>query len=102
MFLFAIFNQLRGVFLSIFIPACALLMRSNGAVYMHKLRLPITTILLLLAWGFILLKKRMHFKEWCDDVFIRPQGFLLLFRKIGWNDEVSSLIICVISFTCGT
>jgi hypothetical protein len=60
------------------------------------IRLPITTILLLLAWGFILWKKRTHFKEWCDDVSVRSQDFLLLFRKIGWNYEVSSVIICVI------
>lgn len=60
------------------------------------LRLPITTPILLLVWLCIWLGKRKHFKTWCDVAFNISAQFLLSFKRVGWNYEKSSVIICVI------
>lgn len=57
---------------------------------------PITTILLVLAWGTIFILHHHDFKEWCDWAFDKSVEFLLWFKCIGWNYVVSSVIICVV------
>lgn len=60
------------------------------------LRLPIATPILLLLWLCIWLGKRKHFRAWCDVAFNISVRFLLSFKRVGWNYEKSSVIICVV------
>ena len=57
---------------------------------------PIFTILTSLIWSFIFYKARNYFREGCDVGFRKSQEFLFLFKRIGWNYIVASVIICVI------
>lgn len=60
------------------------------------LKLPLTTPILLASWCVIWIAKRRHFKKWCDKTFDKSVRFLLFFKRIGWNYELASVIICVI------
>jgi len=60
------------------------------------IKIPVTTPLLIAIWLMILIKEHKHFKSWCDEMFEASVRFLLWFQRIGWNYEVSSVIICVI------
>ena len=57
---------------------------------------PITTTLLLVAWFYIFYRTRNYFSRWCDVAFRKSADFLLWFKRIGWNYEVASVIICVL------
>ena len=57
---------------------------------------PVFTILTILIWSIIFYKTRKYFREWCDVGFRKSQEFLFLFKRIGWNYIVASVIICVI------
>lgn len=57
---------------------------------------PITTPLLLLAWGVIFFVHRNDFSQWCDWAFQKSVDFLLWFKCIGWDYILSSVIICVV------
>ena len=59
---------------------------------------PLFTLLLLLAWIYILnkIRTKRNFRIWCDWAFMKSRYFLLYFKRIGWNYIVSSVIICVI------
>lgn len=48
------------------------------------------------VWFGIALMTIGRFQTWCDTVFWKSVGFLLWFRKIGWNYHLASVIICVI------
>lgn len=60
------------------------------------LTLPITTPLLLLAWGAIYLKVRHRFDKWCDWMFKKSVDFLMYFNRYGSNYVLSSVIFCII------
>ena len=56
------------------------------------LRMPITTPLLLLAWGGIVIATRGRFHQWCDRVFVLSQKFIRFFGEY----VQYSVVICVI------
>ena len=57
---------------------------------------PITTPLLTIAWAILFFVHRNDFRQWCDWVFQKSVDFLLWFKSIGWNYNLSSVIICVL------
>lgn len=57
--------------------------------------MPLLSLLFILGWGVFLWLDPMGFRERCDWAFKKSVDFLLLFRSIGWNYVVSSVIICV-------
>ena len=57
---------------------------------------PVFTTLLAAAWIYIFYRTRHYFSRWCDIGFKKSRDFLLWFKRIGWNYEVSSVIICVV------
>ncbi|MDE7455728.1 MAG: hypothetical protein K2M96_03370 [Prevotella sp.] len=59
-------------------------------------RMPFLTPLYIIAWVIFLKKDQMAFRNRCDWAFMKSVDFLLLFKRIGWNYVVSSVIICVI------
>ena len=58
--------------------------------------MPFLTPMYIIAWVIFLWKDQMKFRDRCDWAFDRSVDFLLLFKKIGWNYVVSSVIICVV------
>ena len=60
-------------------------------------RMPFLTPLLASAWIVFIWKDKMKFRNRCDWAFGKSVDFLLLFKKIGWNYIVSSVIICVVT-----
>ena len=58
--------------------------------------LPITTMIWILLWIYIIWSKRKFFKDWCDAAFKLSVDFLLKFKRIGWNYWKASVIICVV------
>lgn len=58
--------------------------------------LPVFTPLWLLLWAGIFIAKGKTFRQWSDRVFKKSVDFLLWFRRIGWNYETASVIICVV------
>ena len=58
--------------------------------------MPFITPMYIIAWVIFLWKDQMKFRDRCDWAFDRSVDFLLLFKKIGWNYVVSSVIICVV------
>ncbi len=57
---------------------------------------PVISILFIVLWGYIFYKTRKNFSYYCDIAFRVSQLFLLMFKVIGWNYVISSVIICVI------
>lgn len=60
------------------------------------IRFPYFTPAFIVAWTILFLKKRKTFRPWCDYVFKKSVDFLLFFRKVGWNYEKASVIVCVL------
>lgn len=60
------------------------------------LRLPITTVVLLLVWLGIFIVTRHNFSQWCDRGFNASVDFLNWFNRFGGNYVLNSVIICVI------
>lgn len=58
--------------------------------------LPFLSPMYIMAWVIFLWKDPMTFRDRCDWAFMKSVDFLLLFKRIGWNYIVSSVIICVI------
>ena len=58
--------------------------------------MPILTPMYIIAWVIFLWKDPMKFRDRCDWAFMKSVDFLLLFKRIGWNYIVSSVIICVV------
>ena len=84
------YNEVNIVVYYMFIPLSWLVMID----YLTKL--PFTTPMFVIAWIIFLWKDPMPFKERCDWMFVKSVEFLLLFKRIGWNYIVSSVIICVV------
>lgn len=59
-------------------------------------QLPFMSLMFVIAWLLFLWKDTMKFKNRCDWTFDKSVGFLLWFKKIGWNYITSSVVICVI------
>ena len=59
-------------------------------------KLPFLTPMYILALIVFLWKDPMKFRDRCDWAFMKSVDFLLLFKRIGWNYIVSSVIICVV------
>ena len=58
--------------------------------------LPFLSPMYIIAWIIFLWKDPMKFRNRCDWAFMKSVDFLLLFKRIGWNYVVSSVIICVV------
>ena len=58
--------------------------------------LPFLSPIYVIAWIIFLWKDHMKFHDRCDWAFMKSVEFLLLFKRIGWNYIVSSVIICVV------
>ena len=58
--------------------------------------LPFLSPMYIMAWIIFLWKDPMKFRDRCDWAFMKSVDFLLLFKRIGWNYVVSSVIICVV------
>ena len=58
--------------------------------------LPFLSPMYIIAWIIFLWKDPMKFRDRCDWAFMKSVDFLLLFKRIGWNYVVSSVIICVV------
>ena len=58
--------------------------------------LPFLSPMYIIAWIIFLWKDPMTFRDRCDWAFMKSVDFLLLFKRIGWNYVVSSVIICVV------
>ena len=58
--------------------------------------LPFLSPMYIIAWIIFLWKDPMRFRDRCDWAFMKSVDFLLLFKRIGWNYIVSSVIICVV------
>ena len=58
--------------------------------------LPFLSPMYIIAWIIFLWKDPMTFRDRCDWAFMKSVDFLLLFKRIGWNYIVSSVIICVV------
>ena len=58
--------------------------------------LPFLSPMYIIAWIIFLWKDPMKFRDRCDWAFMKSVDFLLLFKRIGWNYIVSSVIICVV------
>ena len=58
--------------------------------------LPFLSPMYIMAWIIFLWKDPMKFRDRCDWAFMKSVYFLLLFKRIGWNYVVSSVIICVV------
>ena len=58
--------------------------------------LPFLSPMYIIAWIIFLWKDSMKFRNRCDWAFMKSVDFLLLFKRIGWNYVVSSVIICVV------
>ncbi|MCR4852661.1 MAG: hypothetical protein K5893_03625 [Prevotella sp.] len=59
-------------------------------------KLPLLTPMFIIARVVFLWKDPMKFRDRCDWAFMKSVDFLLLFKRIGWNYIVSSVIICVV------
>ena len=62
-------------------------------LYLHK---PVTSLVVVAVWMFILLYKWRCFSEWCDWLFDRSVQFLLYFNRWGGYYYLTSVIICVV------
>ena len=58
--------------------------------------LPFLSPIYIIAWIIFFWKDQMKFRDRCDGAFMKSVEFLLLFKRIGWNYIVSSVIICVV------
>ena len=58
--------------------------------------LPFLSPMYIIAWIIFLWKDPMKFRDRCDWAFMKSVDFLLLFKRIGWNYIISSVIICVV------
>ena len=58
--------------------------------------LPFLSPMYIMAWIIFLWKDPMKFRDRCDWAFMKSVDFLLLFKRVGWNYVVSSVIICVV------
>lgn len=58
--------------------------------------LPFLSPMYTMAWIIFLWKDPMKFRDRCDWAFMKSVDFLLLFKRIGWNYVISSVIICVV------
>ena len=58
--------------------------------------LPFLSPMYIMAWIIFLWKDPMKFRDRCDWAFMKSVDFLLLFKRIGWNYVISSVIICVV------
>ena len=58
--------------------------------------LPFLSPIYIIAWIIFFWKDPMKFRDRCDWAFMKSVEFLLLFKKVGWNYIVSSVIICVV------
>ena len=83
------YNQINVIVYYLFIPLSWTIMLDL------KIRLPITTSVLLCIWIGIFIATRRYFKEWCDWVFEDSVRFLNFFNRWGGNYELNSVIICV-------
>lgn len=59
-------------------------------------KLPFLSPMFVSAWLVFLWKDPMTFRDRTDWTFMKSVDFLLLFKKIGWNYVVSSVILCVV------
>ena len=62
-------------------------------LYLHK---PVTSLVVVAVWMFILLYKWRCFSEWCDWLFDWSVQFLLYFNRWGGYYYLTSVIICVV------
>ena len=99
----ATYNEVNIIIYYLLIPL------SWAAMIDYITKMPFLSIMYFIAWIVFLWKDPMKFQDRCDWVFIKSVDFLLLFKKIGWNYVVSSVIICVIiplliymELICGT
>ena len=69
---------------------------SWAAIVDYITGLPFLTLVYITSWIIFLWKDPMKFRDRCDWAFMKSVDFLLLFKRIGWNYVVSSVIICVV------
>ena len=62
-------------------------------LYLHK---PVTSLVVVAVWMFILLYKWRCFSEWCDWLFDKSVQFLLYFNRWGGYYNQTSVIICMV------
>lgn len=86
----ATYNEVNIIVYYLLIPL------SWAAMIDYITKMPFLSIMYVIAWIVFLWKDPMKFRDRCNWVFIKSVDFLLLFKKIGWNYVVSSVIICVI------
>ena len=73
-----------------------LMLLSWAAMVDYITGLPLLTPMYIIAWIVFLWKDPMKFRDRCDWAFEKSVDFLLLFKRIGWNYVVSSVIIYVV------
>ena len=86
----ATYNEVNIIVYYLLIPL------SWAAMIDYITKIPFLSIMYVVGWIIFLWKDPMKFRDRCDWAFMKSVDFLLLFKKIGWNYIVSSVIICVV------
>ena len=86
----ATYNEVNIIIYFLLIPL------SWASMIDYITRLPLLSLMYLIAWIVFFWKDQMTFRDRCDWAFDKSVEFLLWFKKIGWNYVVSSVIICVV------
>ena len=86
----ATYNEVNIIVYYLLIPL------SWAAMIDYITKIPFLSVMYVVGWILFLWKDPMKFRDRCDWAFMKSVDFLLLFKKIGWNYIVSSVIICVV------